>query len=286
MIDIIHQFTPPGRTGAFLNLDQGLGLASFFIVIGYEVLLWLYFLIIKFRETKKMYWMYYSLFFFFGALSRGVFIIYDYMMPYFIDKVRADPLLPLLVFRVANFIGWLAMASMVGILAILMFTGENRASKAIRIICPLIIVAIGSLFFILPDNSIIDENYFVYSDPYGMDYQVSPGISATPSPWPGLGMGSFVLNLIVTPAISFFMPVIFLYLAYKSVGLVRKSSALNGIGFLAYWVGRFSRYFFAISKNPRTGLPWTGVTQNVWPAMIILLGLLFLALANMMLQQK
>jgi len=286
MIDIIHEFQFPGRTGAFLNLDQGLGVAAFFVVIGYEFLLWVYFLLIKFRETKKMYWMYYSLFFFFIVISQSIFILYDYFMPYFIEVVRANPLFPVFIFRIANFIGWLALATMVGILATLVFTENDKKSNILRIISPIVIIAIGSAFLWLPDNSILDENYFLYSDPYGMEYNITLPINATQSPWPGLGMGVFILNLVLTPIFSFFMPFIFLYLAYRSVGLIRKSSALNGIGFLAYWVGKFSKYYFAISKNPRTGLPWTGLTQNVWPALIILLGLLCLALANMMIQQK
>ncbi|MBD3354096.1 MAG: hypothetical protein GF364_21620 [Candidatus Lokiarchaeota archaeon] len=294
MLDIILEFTFPGREGAFLNLDHGLGLASFFVVIGYEFLLFCYFFLIKFRQTKKMYWLYYSLFFLFAAISRGLFILYDYLMPYYIKQITTNPLLPLSVYRVANFIQYLAAACMVGIIATLIFPieeTEDRTKKdklyfIMRIVMPGIVVIIGLLFLFLPDASLLNANYFLYSDPYEVGYDVDPGISPIPSPMDGMGLGSFILNLVVTPIISFILPIIFLYLAYKSVGLIRKSSALNGFGFMFYWLGRFSKYFFSATLKPGTEEAWSGVTQNVWPAMIILLGLLFLALANMMIQQK
>lgn len=285
MIGMIFEFQWPGRDTAFLNLSQGLGLASYFIVIGYEFLLFCYFLLIKWRETRKLYWMYFSLFFLFIAVSRGLFVIYDYMMPYFIDMIRTDPLIPLQLYRWANFIGWLAAACMVGVISTLIFTQDNQTTMIMRIVTPSIIVVIGSLFLFLPAETIIDGNFYIYSDPFNVEYEVSHGLSIVESPIALLGIGTFVLTFIITPIISFILPFIFFYLGLKSVGVIRKSSILNGLGFILYWFGRFATPFFSLTQKPGGGA-WSGITINVWPPMIILMGLLFLALANMMLQQK
>lgn len=276
---------PPGRDGAFLNLGQGLGLASYMVVIGYEFLLFVYFFLVKFKDTRKMYWLYFSLFFLFTCLSRAVLIFYDFLMAYFIDLVRADPLYPLQIYRIANFIDWLAIATMIGVLTTLIFTKEDKLSRILRICLPIAGVIVGSLFLILSDESLINVNYYIYMDPYSYGYAVTVPISEIPSPVNGLGLGSFVLNLLVTPLVSFGLPIIFLYLAYKSVGLIRKSSAMNGFGFLLFWLGRFSTYFFTLTLKPN-GDPWSGLTQAAWPALIMIFGLLFLAMANLILQQK
>lgn len=285
IIGQIFQFAPPGRDTAFLNISQGLGLASYFIVIGYLFLLFCYFLLIKWRETKKLYWMYFSFFFLFAAISRGLFVIYDYMMPYFINQIRTDPLIPLDLYRWANFIGWLAAACMVGVISTLIFTKNNQTTTIMRIVTPLIVVVIGSLFLFLPPELVIDGNYYIYSDPNNVEYNVAHGLTIIDSPIANLGMGTFVLQFIITPIISFILPIIFFYLGFKSVGIIRKSSILNGLGFIFYWFGRFASPFFSLTQKPSGGA-WSGITINVWPPMIILLGLLFLALANMMLQQK
>ena len=137
---------------------------------------------------------------------------------------------------------------------------------------PLIVIVIASLILWLPAEYVVDPNY--YREVLGLE----PPVTIKPSPILGdsYPVGLFYLNYILLPLLNFALPCIFFYLAAKSVGIIRKSSILNGVGIIIYYVGRsiqpILKYMDAI------------LVQAFVPPLIILIGLLLLALANFILQ--
>lgn len=274
MLNSIFQMPEMTRTTPFLNISDSLSLALFFIVIGYEFLLFCYFLLIRFRKTRKLYWFYFSMFFLLIAISRGLFCIYDFIMPYFAGQIDANPLLPFEVYRWAQWTGWLAAATLVGLLSTLLFTKQRKVDIFLRIICPLVVVGLSFLWIFLPPQYLLDPNYFIYNS---SGYNINPGVTIIPVTfWANMAIGRFYLNYVILPILNFLLPLIFFYLGAKSVGVIRRSSLLNGLGFLTYYAGR--------TLQPTLGLIGASVlTQAILSPLIILLGLLFLALGNFML---
>lgn len=251
-------------------LPRAMSMGLFFVVVGYQFLLFCYFILIKYRKTRKIYWIYFSLFFLLIAMSRMFFISYDYTMPFALDILENDPLFPLTINRWAQFTGWLAVATLVGLLSTLLFTKEDdQLHKTLRILFPSIVVVLAFLFVILPDESLIDPAYHMYEE-FGVDHGLD--LSSVQMVL-GKPLGLFILNYVILSILTFLLPILFFFLAYRSVGIIRKSSFLNGLGFLTYFIGR--------SLQPV--LVWMGssvLTQSLLPPLIILLGLLFLALGN------
>jgi hypothetical protein len=266
MLNFIIQLAEPNI------LENAFSMGLFFVVVGYQFLLFCYFLLIKFRKTRKIYWLYFSLFFLFIGLSRVFFIIYDFTFPFAYELVVANPRLPLTINRWAQFTGWIAVATLVGILSTLLFTKEDDiVQRVLRILFPSIVVVISFLWFILPDHLLIDPDYYMYTD-----YAIDHGLGQIQLLF-GKAVGLFILNYIILSILSFLLPFLFFYLAAKSVGIIQKSSILNGLGFLTYYIGR--------SLQPV--LKWAErsvLTQGLLPPLIILLGLLFLALGNLIMQ--
>jgi hypothetical protein len=270
MLNFLFQTMPANDT---FKMTDAFGMALFFVVVGYEFLLFCYFFFSRFRKSKKMYWLYFSLFFLLIAISRVFYIIYDFVMPIFYNFVNADPLFPIPFYRIASLTGWLACATLVGLLCTLLFTNDTKMHKIIRVVAPLIVVGIGSLWVILPTKFIIDPGYFVYASVSDGGYGVDPGIEPVLGLF-GKSVGLFYLNYITLPLLNFLLPLIFLFLSVKSIGVIRRSSALNFLGFLVYYTGRTLQPLF----EP---LGFTVLTQAVWPPLIILMGLLILAWGNL-----
>lgn len=235
-------------------------------------LLFCYFMFIRFRKTKKLYWFYFSLFFLFLLVSRALFIVYDYYMKIWILEIEyLGSNLPIVIYRLASFTGWLAAAMVVGILATLLFTKERKLHRSMAFILPGVVIIIATLILWLPSRYIIDASY--YTDVLKIDVPVD----IVPAPFiEGKAAGLFYLNYILLPILNFLLPCIFFYLAAKSVGVIRKSSTLNGLGLIIYYIGRSVQPFL---KN--IGIP---LIEAFVPAIIILIGLLLMALANFILQ--
>ncbi|MDX1797355.1 MAG: hypothetical protein R3255_01785, partial [Candidatus Lokiarchaeia archaeon] len=69
------------------------------------------------------------------------------------------------------------------------------------------------------------------------------------------------------------IPFIFLYLAWKTFGVLRKSYALNAIGFLIYFIGgRILQGLLDVLSLPHV--------RAILPPLLILLALLILVIAN------
>jgi len=257
----------------FLSVVDSLSLALFFVIMGYEFLLFCYFMFIRFRKTGKLYWFYFALFFLFLLVSRGFFIVYDFYMPIWKTYIEYYGFtLPIVIYRLASFTGWLAAAMVVGILSTLLFTKETNLHKSMAYILPGVVIVIASLILWLPPEYIVDPKY--YTDVL----QIEVPVEIIPSPIFGdqYPVGLFYLNYIILPILNFALPLLFFYLAAKSVGIIRKSSILNGLGFIIYYIGR--------SVQPLLKFGGNMLIQAFVPPLIILTGLLLLAIANFILQ--
>ena len=85
-------------------------------------------------------------------------------------------------------------------------------------------------------------------------------------------IGRFILNLVMAPLLLFLIPFIFLYLAIKTFGVLRKSYFLNFIGFLLYAIGR-------IAQGVLESLGYRHY-EAILPPLLILAALLIIVIAN------
>ncbi|MEX2683427.1 MAG: hypothetical protein Q6373_017760 [Candidatus Sigynarchaeota archaeon] len=221
-------------------LNQTLSIALYFTVIGFKFLLFSYFLLIRFRKTKRLYWLYFSLFFIFLAASRVFYLMYDY---FFGPSDRN------IAWRFANTAGWLSVAMLSGILSTLLFTGDSKLHQILKKIFPLVPIGIAVFILFFPDIWI--------NDPAGVF---------------GWGSGKLVLNVIILPIYIVLLPFMFFYLAKKSAGTLQRSFMLNGIGLLLYYIVRAAQPMLA-------GMTWSG-TAMMLPPLLILLSILIITFAN------
>ena len=85
-------------------------------------------------------------------------------------------------------------------------------------------------------------------------------------------LGRFLLNFIFQPLFLALIPFIFIYLAWKTFGVLRKSYALNAIGLLLYYSGRILQGALNVAAYPHF--------RAILPPLIILLALIILVIAN------
>ncbi|MBN2150031.1 MAG: hypothetical protein JW839_01165 [Candidatus Lokiarchaeota archaeon] len=222
------------------TLNQTLSIALYFTVIGFKFLLFSYFLLIRFRKTKRMYWLYFSLFFIFLAASRVFYLMYDFFFG--VDDKNV-------AWRFANTAGWLSVAMLSGILSTLLFTGDSKLHQIIKKVFPLVPVGIAVFILFFPDIWI--------NDPAGFF---------------GWGGGKLVLNVAILPIYIVLLPFMFFYLAKKSAGTLQRSFLLNGIGLFLYYVVRAVQPVLA-------GMTGSG-TAMMMPPLLILLAILVITFAN------
>lgn len=228
-------------TNGLFNLNEAIAIGLYFTVIGYKFLCFGYFMLIRFRKTKRMYWLYFSLFFIFLAASRVFYMMMDFFF-------GGDPE-KLVAWRFANLSGWLSVAMLSGILSTLLFTGDSKLHHVIKKIFPLVPIGIGIFIMFIPDIWI--------SDPLGLF---------------GWGTGKLVLNVIVLPIYIVLLPFMFFYLAKRSAGTLQRSFLLNGIGLLLYYVVRAVQPVLITMTGSGTAL--------MLPPLLILLSILIITFAN------
>jgi hypothetical protein len=180
-----------------------------------------------------MYWMYFSMFFIFLAASRVFYMLLDFFFTGAPEKLVA--------WKLANITGWIAVASLSGILSTLLFTGESKLHVTIKKVFPLIPIGIAAFIFFLPDIWI--------NDPAGVA---------------GWGIGKLILNVGILPVYIVLLPFMFFYLAKRSAGTLQRSFFLNGLGLLIYYGVR------AIQA----------VSVSLWWPLLILLAILLISFAN------
>jgi hypothetical protein len=141
----------------------------------------------------------------------------------------------------------------------------------IRIILIVIPIIVGILVLFLPDELFMDPEFVTK---YNIDIELAT-IKIGGWSYP---IGRFLLNFILLPLLIAVIPIIYIYLAWKTFGVLRRSYALNAIGFLIYFTGR-------ISQGALTAIGAVH-TAAVLPPLLILLSLLILVLANNIEQLK
>jgi hypothetical protein len=280
----------------YFTLYDAISSGLYYVIVGYYILLCFYFLVIRFRTSKKLYWLFFSILFLVLAIGRVFFIIYDFYIREF-EVILSDAEIVnfyMIFYRWATFFTWMATTSLMGILGILLFPPDTRKTQDIsnqeksekskyegfvsfvkknrllleylaRFFLVLIPVIVGILALTLPDNVFMDPNLVE-------EYSVSIDlITINIGSWE-YPIGRFILNFVLQPLFIAIVPFIFLYLAWRTFGVLRKSYALNAIGFFFYYIGRISQGLFEV-------LGWTHVSSFV-PQLILLLSLVIIVIAN------
>jgi len=250
----------------------------YFVIVGYYFLLFAYFLLIRFRVSKKLYWLFFSLLFLCLAAGRVFFIGYYFFIPELkaSDAEIASTLM--LFYRLATFSTWLALACLMGLLGMLLLPpdieeeAKNKRDQekfmltssmkiSMRIILIAIPVFLGILALTLPDELFMDPDI---AEKYNVDIELQTIF--------GYPIGRFMLNIVMVPIFTVAIPFLFLYLAWKTFGVLRKSYLLNAIGFFLYYTGRLLHGIFEVLK-------WHHFQATV-PPLIILFSLLIIVIAN------
>jgi hypothetical protein len=191
----------------FVELWQSVAIGFWFVVIAYEFLLFGYFASLKALRIwaggerpkgNTLFYLFFGIFFLFLAIGRGFFILWDFY-------VAADPAY-LWAWRFGEAFQWAALTFIS--LAITTRIFENRFLK---LGIPIVPAVCAFFFLLLPD-----------------------GIIALGSSSPII----FALNVIIAPLYAIVIPLIYLYVAYQSAGVIRNSSFLLAVGFLVYYGGR------------------------------------------------
>ncbi len=275
----------------YFSFWDGIEMGLYFIIVGYFFLLFFYFLFLRYRTSKKPYWLFFSLFFVCFALGRVFFIVYYFYAPELFTGTNGVEVVAFLMFnyRLATFFTWMGTACAVGVLGILLlppdtqtpektegkseggwFKDKNNQKILIRVVIIFIPIIIGILALVLPDNLFMDPDFVkpVLEGGYGISVELEL-IQFGSWSYP---IGRFLLNFIFMPLSVVFIPFIFIYLAWKTFGVLRKSYALNAIGFLLYFLGRILQGALDVASLPHL--------RASLPPLIILLALLILVIAN------
>ena len=197
----------------YVEVWASIAIGLWFVVVAYELLLFGYFALLKGlriwtgaqrQKGNTIFYMFFGLFFLFLALGRGFFVVWDFY-------VQAD-IAYQWIWRIGEALQWIALTFM--FLAITIRVFENRFLKYGIPIVPAICAVI---FLVLPESIIAAG----LSDPV-----------------------YFTLNIIIAPAFAIVIPLIYIYVAVQSVGVIRNSSLLIGGGFLIYYLGRVMHTIF------------------------------------------
>lgn len=141
------------------------------------------------------------------------------------------------------------------------FMLSSTMKISLRIILIVIPIFIGILALTLPDNLFMDPEI---AERYDIDIELHTIY--------GYPIGRFLLNFILAPIFMAAIPFLFLYLAWKTFGVLRKSYLLNAIGFFLYYAGRILQGVFEVAGWPHL--------QATVPPLIILCSLLIIVIAN------
>jgi len=258
----------------------------YYAIVGFYFLIFAYFLLMRFRTSKKFYWFYFSLLFLCLAAGRVFFIVYYFYIPELYPTITNIELVGLLMiqYRLATFSTWLGIACLMGVFGTLIFPSfteevkpsekdvlkskvktilkKNKVRISLKILLVLFPIVIGILALTLPDSLFMDPDFT--KAPYNISIEL-----ITIFEYPA---GRFVLNFILLPLMVLVIPILFVYLALKTFGVLRRSYALNAIGFFIYFLGR-------ITQGVMETLGFYHVRAILSP-LLILLSLLIIVIAN------
>ncbi len=282
-------------TFQYFGFWDALEFGLYFIIVGYFFLLFFYFLFIRFRTTKKLYWLFFSLFFLCFGIARVFFIIYYFFGPELFEPIPgngAEVVEFLMInYRLATFFTWVGTACAVGVLGILLFPPDTQIEKnkdksksiedwfriknniklLVRTAIFIVPVIIGILSLTLSERLFMDPDFInpIIEGGYDIDDNI---ITVTIGSWE-YPLGRLLFNFIFMPLFLALIPFIFVYLAWKTFGVLRKSYALNAVGFLLYFIGgRILQGALDVADLPHV--------RAILPPLIILLALLILVMAN------
>jgi len=253
----------------------------YFVIVGYYFLIFAYFILMRFRISKKLYWLFFSFIFLFLAAGRVFFISYYFFIPELRGRMSDAEVAVLLMlcYRFATFFSWMAVSCLVGILGILIFPPESdigqdddiknkegfhltpKMKLLLRIIMFVVPICVAVLALILPDNLFMDPDIV---EEYNINTELITVF--------GYPIGRLVLNFILLPIFIAIIPILFIYLAIKTFGVLRRSYALNAIGFFLYYTGRILQGVYEVLGWPHF--------ESIVPPLIILLSLLIIVIAN------
>ena len=179
----------------YLGFWEAIEMGLYFIIVGYFFLLFFYFLFIRFRTSRKSYWLFFSLFFLFFGIARVFFIVYYFyapeaFVPPYTNGAEVVEFL-MINYRLATFFTWLGTACAVGVLGILLlppdtqietkeekgkfkdwFRNKNNVKLLIRVGLFIIPIIIGILALTLSEWLFMDPD-FVWAPPDGYDIPMS-----------------------------------------------------------------------------------------------------------------
>jgi len=271
---------------SYFDIWDAIESGLYYIIIGYYVLIFFYFLLMRYRTSKKLYWLYFSFLFLFLATGRVFFIVYYFYAPELLGSMTNIELVEILMllYRLATFSTWLGIACLMGIFGILIFPPVTELEekvetegfkkslkdltkkKSIRLLLKFILIivpiVVGILALTLSDSLFMDPEFT--EPPYNINIELIVIF--------GYPVGRAVLNFVLLPVMVIFIPILFIYLALKTYGVLRRSYALNAIGFFIYFVGR-------ILQGLLDTLGWFHVRATL-PPLLILLSLLIIVIAN------
>ena len=233
----------------------------------------------RFRTSKKFYWFYFSLLFLFLAAGRVFFIVYYFYAPELEGTMSNLELvgLMMMLYRFATFFTWMGIACLMGVFGTLIFPpiAENENSetglknflkqKNVKITLKISLIAIPIIIGILA--LVLSDALFMHPDlrdKYIPSFQLITFF--------GYPAGRFVLNFILLPLMALAIPILFIYLALKTFGVLRRSYALNAIGFFIYFSGRITQGLLETLGFPHV--------RAILPPLLILLSLLIIVIAN------
>jgi len=270
------------------SIESGL----YYAIVGFYFLIFAYFFLMRFRTSKKFYLLYFSLLFLGLAAGRVFFIVYYFYIPELLGTMTNLELVGLLMisYRLAPFSTWLGIACLMGVFGTLIFPSftdevkpsekedlkfkvktllkKNRVRVSLKILLILFPIVIGILALTLPDSLFMDPDF--NKAPYSVGIELITIF--------GYPAGRFVLNFIFLPLMVLVVPSLFVYLALKTFGVLRRSYALNAIGFFIYFSGRISQGLLETFGFPHV--------RAILPPLLILLSLLIIVIANQYEQLK
>jgi len=183
--------------------------------------------------------------------------------------------LMMILYRFATFFTWMGIACLMGVFGTLILppSAENENSEkefkkflrqknvkiTLKIFLIVIPIIVGILALTLSDALFMDPNL---RDNYVPSFQLITVF--------GYPAGRFILNIILLPLMVLVIPFLFVYLALKTFGVLRRSYALNAIGFFIYFSGRAAQGLLG-------GFPHV---RAILPPLLILLSLLIIVIGN------
>ncbi len=173
-------------------------IGGWFVIIGYFLLLFIYFLAFRYRESRNPVHLGFGLFFLLLGVARVFYLIWDYYQ------------LVEIWWRLATVISWLGIFTL--FLALTFKILERQFWQVMLISSPPLIIAI--LVLILPS---------LFWPPLLVGFM-------TP--------GYIVANYAILPLYVIVLPALFFFIGLQLTGQLRSSNFLLGTGFLIYYGGR------------------------------------------------